>query len=333
MKGVALIGYGYWGKNLSRVISSTPNCRLQAIIDLNKNSLTYAQDAFPEVLCSADISSILYSSQVNVVVVSTPVSTHYEIVKQCLLNGKHVLCEKVLSTDVEQIKELFELAKSQDLLLEVGFTFLHNAIIDYINKAINDNTLGALSYLTFKRTGLGPVRDDVDAINDLAAHDVSILISWFGRPDWVMANAVDLMKNAKADIAFIQVGYLNGLIAHIQVSWATPLKQRVIEIVGSNGMMIFDDVTASDKLKHIKTGMDYQANVKDFASFQLSVKSGDVVIPHINYPEPLRVEFDSFIDKIDKNTNSDDLLYISTATAEVLQAIQNSLHNQKKNYL
>ncbi|MCX6199879.1 MAG: Gfo/Idh/MocA family oxidoreductase [Bacteroidetes bacterium] len=307
---IGLIGCGYWGQNFARIIDNSANCKLFAIADSDAKRIEQIRQQYPHVKTVTDTNELLNSKEIEAVVVATPVSTHFKIVKQALENDKHVLCEKVLSDKIEEIKILQELSRKKELTLLVGFTFLFNSVVRHIKRAIENDELGKMQYLTFKRTGHGLVRHDVDVVNDLASHDISILLYWMGMPEWVSCTTRAILGKGHADMAFMQMGYANGMIASVHVSWVSPLKQRIIEITGDKCMMIFDDVQSSEKLRIIKSDRKYQSLSSDFGSFQLAVKSGDILIPNVNYPEPLINELGIFtkcIRKKEKLPNEFDL--------------------------
>jgi predicted dehydrogenase len=267
---------------------------------------------------------------VDAVIIATPVSSHYLIARKCLLKGKHVLCEKVLSTNLQEIKELKSISETNKIVLEIGFTFLYNSIVERIKKEISKNKLGNIIYLTFKRTGFGPIREDVNAYTDLMSHDLSMCLYWIGIPDWVQAVGINVIQNSVSDVSFVQLGYKNGVIVQMFCSWITPLKQRIVEIVGSNGMIIFDDVNNSEKLKMITPSSSYYKQAMDFGSFQLSLKSGDIVVPNIEYPEPLMTEVQGFINKVKslrKQKEEFDTVEISENVAHILNMIEKSIIN------
>lgn len=319
---VALIGCGYWGKNLARIISEHQYAKLYLLCDTNIEQARALQTIYFDSKVETDYETVLLDSNIDAVIVSTPVSTHYQIVKDALKNGKHVLCEKVLSTSVDEVRALINEAQTNGLALVVGHTFLYNTIVKHIKTAIERGDLGELLYLTFKRTGLGPIRSDVDVISDLAAHDLSILYYWLGKPNSCLATSRNFLTSQKADIAFIHCEYTDGPIVDLQLSWLSPMKQRIIEVVGTKQMMVFDDVSTTEKLKIIKTGRDYQSQVRDFGSFQLSVKDGDIIIPSIPYPEPLREEFDDFIFTIRSKSTSHNTHDAAICVAECIESLK-----------
>lgn len=306
-----------------------------AIIDNTQERRDKALEQYPDCFISKETSEILNISNLSAVVVATPVETHFDIVKTCLENGLHVLCEKVLCSNLEQVYTLVNLSIRQKKILDVDYTFLQNSIVRKIHDVISTEGIGTINYLTFKRTGLGPIRKDVNVIYDLLSHDISILVYWLGIPEWVIATERCILNNEKSDIAFVQAGYNNGIIANFQVSWLNPMKQRIIEVVGEKGMLIFDDTNTLEKLKIINTGSDYLSMVSDFESFQLSLKSGDIIIPNIFYPEPLKEKVNSFLSNITiSNINNHQTIAIIKNNSMVLEAIRlSAVQNSVKIYI
>ncbi len=319
---VALIGYGYWGINIARSILSLPNMKLVSVSDINSERIKMAQNNHADINVYDSYLDQIESDSLDAVIVATPVSTHFEVVKKCLEKDLHVLSEKVLSENKEEIIYLKNIAEKNKKILDVGLTYLHNNIVRYIHEEIKNNSLGEILYITLKRTGLGPIRKDVDVITDLAAHDISILLKWFGKPDWVSSEVIQDYMTGNPDICFIQMGFDN-IIATIHCSWLTPIKQRLIEVVGKSGMIIFDDIGV-EKLKIIKPQKEYYKEVLDFGSAQLKISSGDIIIPNIDYSQPLLNELEAFYDLI-LNQQSSSMPDISISIAEILIAIRQSI--------
>ncbi|MCZ2393661.1 MAG: Gfo/Idh/MocA family oxidoreductase [Chitinophagales bacterium] len=329
---IVLIGYGYWGRNIARIILNHPLCKFLYIIDENKNRRESATQLIEERFVYENIHQLLIDNHnIDATIIATPVSTHYKLTKVCLLHKIPVLCEKVLSNDLEEIKELVHLSIEQKAYLDVDYTFLHNSVVQHIKASIDRDELGRLNYLTFKRTGLGPIREDVNVIYDLIPHDISILYYWLGMPQWVIANSRCVLTQSKADTVFVQIGYQKGLTIQLIASWASPLKQRMIEVVGEKKMFIFDDTSSSEKLKIYSTKSDYHSMATDFASFQLSLKSGDINIPQIDYPEPLNEMITHFLLNLHRKVEKDDSNYdFLINNSIIINAIITSSENKGK---
>lgn len=318
---IVLIGYGYWGKNLARVIDANTGCRLIGIVESDRQRTDLAKLSYPNTALYLSYSDIMNLDDVDAAVIATPAHTHVEITEFFLKNNKHVLCEKYLSADIQNLNRLHDLASQKGLVLMVGYTFLYNDVVREIKQRLDRQDLGEVYYATFKRTGLGPIREDVDVIADLAVHDISIALLWFGMPQWARCTKGCILKKAKADVAFLQMGYSDGLIINIHVSWINPMKQRLVEIVGQKQMLIFDDVSTTEKLRIVNSGKDYFSDINDFGSFQSSIKDGDIIIPNIHHQEPLNNELNHFIRQVTDRHISDSYGAIPFRVAEVLGMI------------
>jgi predicted dehydrogenase len=324
----AIIGCGYWGPNFMRIIMHSESAELKIVCDTDLSKLSSLSLKNPTVYFTPNIDEILHDNEIQAVVVCTPVNTHFQLTEKLLKAGKHVLCEKPLSDKVSHCEILHQLATKNNLTLMVGHVFEYNNVVLYMKKLIDQNELGELRYIQFVRMGLGPIRNDVSVLYDLASHDISLAISFLRQmPLTVIANGADFLQKGIEDVAFIQLEFPNKVLVSISVSWLDPMKQRLLKIVGENKMLLFDDVSVSEKLKIVEAGKNYQTNSGDFGSFQLSIKDGEIVIPNIYHNEPLINELDHFIGCINNNiqplTNA---MYAKNVVA-VLNAAQESIKN------
>ncbi len=275
----AIIGCGYWGPNFMRIIMHSESAELKIVCDTDLSKLSSLSLKNPTVYFTPNIDEILHDNEIQAVVVCTPVNTHFQLTEKLLKAGKHVLCEKPLSDKVSHCEILHQLATKNNLTLMVGHVFEYNNVVLYMKKLIDQNELGELRYIQFVRMGLGPIRNDVSVLYDLASHDISLAISFLRQmPLTVIANGADFLQKGIEDVAFIQLEFPNKVLVSISVSWLDPMKQRLLKIVGENKMLLFDDVSVSEKLKIVEAGKNYQTNSGDFGSFQLSIKDGEIVI-------------------------------------------------------
>lgn len=299
--GIGLIGCGYWGPHFIRVVGENLLSNLIRVCDIDESRVKECRKLFPEVAFTTSINSIINDPQIKAVIISTPVITHFMIARRCLEAGKHVLCEKPLTYKSKEAEELIVLAKRKKLVLMPGHVFEFNSVVKYMQQFIAARKLGKVIYINMFRTGLGPIRNDVNVVYDLASHDVSILSFLLGMtPESVSAFGRSFVSRKHADVAMISFEFPKKIIAMLIVSWMDPIKQRFVRVVGTRSMLLFDDVSTTEKLKIINTGKNYQSLMGDFGSFQLSVKDGDIVIPNIPYPEPLKLEYEHFIDCVIK---------------------------------
>ncbi|MFZ3331804.1 MAG: Gfo/Idh/MocA family oxidoreductase, partial [Candidatus Acidiferrales bacterium] len=220
---VGLIGYGYWGPNYARALTDLPDVNLTLVCDTQEEQLRRAAARFPHIALSQDVSEAMRRNDVDAVIISTPASTHYELTCLALEAGRHVIVEKPLALEIEHCEHLRELADKKGVVLMVAHTFLYNSGIQKLRECVKSSNFGRVYYLHATRTNLGPIRPDVNAVWDLAPHDISIFNYLLGdQPQWVSAIGLRALGNMHEDVAFITLGYANDVIGNIHVSWADP---------------------------------------------------------------------------------------------------------------
>jgi predicted dehydrogenase len=328
--GIAIFGSGYWGINYVRVFHELPAARVVAVCDLSQNRLQEVKQRFPEVEVTSELDHALQLDGVEAAVVCTQAKTHYDIAWRCLAAGKHVLIEKPITTTAVEAEALIRLAKSKSLILMVGHTFLYNSGVRKVKEYINQAQAGQLYYLYARRTNLGPIRQDVNAMWDLAPHDISIFNYLLDRtPEWVSAVGVRALGNQHEDVGFVSLGYPNGLVGHIHVSWADPNKVREVVIVGSKKRIVFDDLNALERVKIYEKGVTPASpEAASFGEFQFTVRDGDIFSPRVEVSEPLKNQCLHFLECVtqDKQPFTDGQTGI--AVVQVMQAIDRSLQHQ-----
>jgi predicted dehydrogenase len=269
---------------------------------------------------------MLRDGDVDAVIVATPTSTHREVVEHCLSSGVHVLVEKPLAGTVADAEALAALQKGTGRVLMVGHTFLFNPAVRAIKGYIEQGLLGDIRYLYFTRTGLGPIRQDVNALWDLAPHDFSMLRYWLGAdPIDLVARGQAYLKPGTEDVVFVTLNYPDRVLASVHVSWLDPVKVRSVTVVGDRKMVVFDDTHATEKLRIYDRGADYQPHEGGFAEFIAAVRDGDIVIPRLEQREPLREQLEHFVDCINTGkrpiASADD----GVAIVKVLERAQHEL--------
>ena len=302
---LAQIGCGYWGPNLLRNFSSLPNCRVKYVVDSSPDRRAFVEANFPRTIAVDEVSKALTDPEVTGVVIATPAGTHFQLGKEALLAGKHIFVEKPLARKVAEVDELGRLAKERDLVVMAGHTFIYNAAVRYVKKLLDSGELGEIRYIYSQRLNLGRIRSDVDALWNFAPHDISIIQYWLGDPEPVAVHRVgmDFIQQGIDDVVFLSVVYPQKVIANIHVSWLDPQKVRKIIVVGSRKMVIYDDV-ADDKIAIYDKGIDKKAVLGQNMDFdnprldQFSYRSGDILMPQVNFTEPLRYEAESFVESI-----------------------------------
>jgi predicted dehydrogenase len=300
--GVAVIGCGHWGPNHVRNFSMHKQARVLYCVDVDRQRLEAIRELYPMVRTVSEIGPVLDDPAVQAVVISTPTATHYELSRQALIAGKHVLCEKPLATTTAQAAELVRLARSTGKVLMVGHVFLFNPGIVKLRELIAANELGRLYYLHATRTNLGPIRQDVDCVWDLATHDIAIANYLLdAEPLEASARASHYLQDGKCDVAFITLLYPGNVLANIHVSWLDPKKVRQLTVVGDKKMVTWDDLSPSSPVAIYDKGVVREPYYKDFGEFQLVTREGDVTIPKVRAEEPLRVQTDYFIGCVRSN--------------------------------
>ena len=300
MKNIAVIGCGHWGPNHIRCFNSLPNSRVVAAVDLDRGALSRISEMFPDVRVGEDYGGILKDPSIDAVVVSTPTRTHYSIVRDALMEGKDVLCEKPLCTTKSEAEELIELSEAHNRALMTGHVFLFNPGILKLKELLDAGELGELHYLSARRTNLGPIRTDVNAAFDLASHDISIFNWVLGSgPEIVSAMGASFLKNDIEDVVFISLRYFGNVFASIQASWLDPRKVRQINLVGSKKMLTWDDLELNSPIAIYDKGANAKQEYRDFGEFlRINMWDGDVVLPKIHFEEPLKAQDRYFLDSI-----------------------------------
>jgi len=295
MVRIGIIGCGYWGINYVRVFSELSDVTVSRVCDTSDERLQKMHQKFPYVFPTKLMDELLADAEVDAVVVATEASSHYEITKACLLSNKHVLVEKPLTTTAEESEELVRLAEEKNLKLMVGHTFLYNPSIRKMKEYLSDDNIGSIYYLKATRTHLGLIRKDVNAIWDLAPHDISIFSFLLdAQPLWVSAVGGNYL-NGRPDVGFLTLGYPQNILGHIHVSWINSNKVREISVVGSNKRIVFDDLNSMESIRVFEKGAAMTGEADSFGEFKLQLRDGDIVSPHINTSEPLKNQCSHFV--------------------------------------
>lgn len=297
---VGVIGCGYWGRHYLRHFSSIPGAVLSAAADPDPECLARARDANPDASCFADHAALLSSNTCDAVVVATEASLHEQIITMALESGHDVLAEKPLSLTVQSADAMVAAAEKNGRMLMVAHTFLFNSGVLKIKEYIDSGVLGDIYYAKARRTHLGPVRDDVSALWDLAPHDISILLYLLGElPTNVQAMGRKMLRSDRHDVAFVNLRFPSNVVAHIHVSWADANKERYLDLVGSNARVVFDDLSVSEPVRLFRRGISVdQSDLGSFGEFKYLLRDGEIVSPNVPVKEPLRVLCGDFLDSV-----------------------------------
>jgi predicted dehydrogenase len=289
-----ILGWGYWGPKIARNLASLSQGAVTMVADMDSYRLASLKAQQPSLRITTRAADV-FESDVDAVVIVTPVNTHYMLAREALLAGKHVLVEKPLTANVSQAEELVALAKQQQRILMVGHTFEYNPGVNELRKLIQNDDLGKIYCIEAERVNLGLFRQDINVIWDLAPHDISILLYILGqKPDH---NTIKVQAHAHIqphihDVAHLDLGFSSGISAHIHVSWLHPNKIRRVTVIGDKRMAVYDDTNQPEMIKVFNKGADVHADPV------VSYRFGEITIPYIDWIEPLRLECEDFANAI-----------------------------------
>lgn len=327
---IGVIGCGYWGVNYVRVFNELPGAVVTHACDVREERLQMVQHRFRDTQTCTCVKAMLDDNDLDAVVVATPATTHFDLVRQCLEHDKHVLVEKPVTTNCEQAASLAALAQDRKLILLVGHTFVFNAGVRTVKHYLDSKEIGQLYYLHATRTNLGPIRNDVNAVWDLASHDVSIFDYLLDmKPEWASAVGAHVLRNCREDVAFITLGYPDGVIGNIHVSWADPNKVRQVVVVGSQMRVVFNDLDAQERVRIFHKGVSVApSEAESFGEFRFQLRDGDIVSPWVESSEPLKNQAAHFLACIHDETSP--LCDGATAcqVVRVMEAIDRSMQQK-----
>ena len=302
---VAQVGVGYWGPNLLRNLVANARVNLKAVVDLAPERRQYVRQHYPAVTTFSDIESVLDDKTIDAVVIATPAASHFYLAMQVLGAGKHVLVEKPMAQTAVEVSKIAEQAADQQKVAMVGHTFLYNPAVRYLKNLIDSGELGEVRYIFSQRLNLGRIRSDVDALWNLAPHDVSIIQYLLGDPEplCVQRQGMSYIQDGIDDVVFLHIEYANRVMAHIHVSWLDPHKIRQMTVVGTRKMVIYDDVADSkiaiyDKGVEPKAVLGEKMDSDKTGVMTFNYRSGDILLPRLNNTEPLKAEIDHWLDCI-----------------------------------
>jgi predicted dehydrogenase len=294
--GIAVVGFGYWGPNVVRNIAERGEFRLMGLCEHDAGRAADFSRRYPGCAVEKDLDALLLDPRVQAVSIATPPRTHYALARRALEAGKHVLIEKPLATTVVHAEELIELAVEVERVLMPGHTFVYSPPVNKVRELIQSGELGHVYFITSSRMNLGLYQPD-GVISDLAPHDLSILLYWLGRPVTHIAVAgQSIFQDGVPETAFITVTFAGGTTANVQISWLAPRKMRQMVVVGSKRMVQYEDTSSDESVRIYDRGLDVSTveAPATFGEYQLTYRSGDIVVPRIDAGEPLGLELADF---------------------------------------
>jgi predicted dehydrogenase len=292
---MGIIGYGYWGPNIVRNFNAVEECQIAAICDQRDESLVRAKRAFPEVGITKNWRSLVSDPDIDAIGVVTPVSTHFELAKAALENGKHIFVEKPFTSNCAQAEKLIEIAERKNLTIMVDHTFIFTGSVRKMKELVDDGTLGSIYYYDSMRINLGLFQHDVNVVWDLAPHDLSIMDYLIGEKPQAVSATGDNHFSEHEYVAYITLFFNNHIIAHINVNWLSPVKVRTTLVGGEKKMVLWNDLDADEKVKVYDKGVKIES-CDGLYDLLVSYRSGDMWAPRVEPTEALKLEAECFVD-------------------------------------
>jgi len=296
MTKVGIIGFGYWGPQLVRNFALQDDAKVVMVSDLREDRLQLAKKLYPYIETTTDHTRLFSSTEVDAVIIATPVRTHHQFGMQALKAGKHVLLEKPLAETADQAAQLVDEAAKRNLILMVDHTFVYTAAVRKIKDVIDSGQLGTLRYYDSVRVNLGIFQPDVNVLWDLSVHDLAIVDYIVqGLPTEVSATGIAHLPGKPENVAYITCFYPSSLLVHIHVNWLSPVKVRQTLIGGDSKMIVYNDLEASEKIRIYDRGVDVPKDRDQIYGALVGYRMGDCVIPSLDQKEALSVEAAHFL--------------------------------------
>ncbi len=328
MFNIAVVGCGYWGPNLVRNFKSLSECDVTVVCDTDSQRLNHMKSLYKDIKTTTNFAAILSDRSIDAVVIATPVRMHYEMARLCLESGKHTFIEKPMVPSVRLAEKLILIAQKKNLILMVGHTFLYSPPVRKIKEIVSQGELGEINYISARRLNLGLFQKDINVAWDLAPHDVSIILYVLEEmPISVNCQGKAHVTPEIEDVTSMTLNFSNGGFATIQSSWLDPNKVRDMTFVGSQKMLLYNDLEPMEKIKIYDKRVEAPPHYDTFAEFHYSYHYGDMYAPYLNHYEPLKVECSHFIDCIRSGAQPESSGYEAIKVISILEAATNSLKN------
>jgi predicted dehydrogenase len=322
---IGVIGYGYWGPNIVRNFFATAACTVKMVADGRPERLKALAKVFPAIQGVPDAEDIITSSAIDAIVIATPVFTHFALAKRALLQGKHVLIEKPMTSSVAEADELIGLAQQKGLTLMADHTFLYTGAVQKMKELIDTEVIGMPLYFDSSRINLGLFQPDINVLWDLAPHDISILTYLINEvPESINARGISHTRNQIENIAYLTVNYSSNFIAHFTCSWSSPVKVRQTLIGGDKKMILYNDLEPSEKVRVYDTGYNHKTD-EDRTHIMVDYRTGDVYIPKLSSREALAGVADDFVQSVIHKKSPLSNALLGRNVVKILEASQESI--------
>jgi predicted dehydrogenase len=305
MLNMSLVGFGYWGPNVAKNLYNHPEINFSYICDKKEDSLEKAKSIYVEqVKYTPDYNVILKDKKVNAVALAVETSAHFELAKQAIEADKHVYIEKPFTSTVAEAMDLKVFAERNRKIIHIDHIMMYHSYIQKIKRLYDSGDIGDVVYFDASRMNLGQIKEDVNAMWDLAIHDLSILDYLF-NPGWPnVINAIGHKSINKSEVTtFLLLKYGN-LIANIKSNWLSPIKERKLIIAGTKKMLVYDDVSTVEKLKIYDSGLISNLDTSDYNTYVIKTRTGDILSPDIKTSDALYNSIDHFIECINTGRQS-----------------------------
>ncbi|MEK6910282.1 MAG: Gfo/Idh/MocA family oxidoreductase [Nanoarchaeota archaeon] len=293
-----LIGYGYWGRNHLATLRDMTD--LETIWVCDSYNQPVSRSLPQNTRFTKDYNEVLSDKSTQAVIIATPTSTHYDLARRALEAGKHVLVEKPLTKSLAEAKELLDLSKIKGNILMVGHTFMYNPAVKFAKDLIDRGEIGALRYIDARRINPGPIRSDVNALEDLGTHDIYLALHLIGSLPSTVSYQGTSFNGQVDDISNLVMKFPGGVLTNVHNNWIHALKDRTFIVGGEKKMIFFDDTAPAHKIRIYNVGVNFQPDEAGMGAFSSAITSGDIVIPKLPFKQPLQEELQHFADCIEK---------------------------------
>ncbi|MEO8200102.1 MAG: Gfo/Idh/MocA family oxidoreductase [Gemmatimonadota bacterium] len=289
---IGVVGAGAWGKNHVRTVAGLAEAELAAVCDMNPEVRDKLARQYPATFVTDSVDEVL--RRVDAVIVATPAKTHADLGIRAVEAGIPTLIEKPFALTVQDAERLAELGERRSVPLLVGHLLEYHPVVERLRSMVQDKTMGELYYLYAQRVNLGQIRPDENALWSFGPHDVSVALFLLGEaPVTVTAQGHSYLQKGIEDIVFLQMTFRSGVMAHVQMSWLDPHKERRLTVVGSKQMAVFDDMASREKLRIYDKGVA-RPEYRSYGE-SLTIREGDIFIPRLANTEPLSAQLQHFI--------------------------------------
>jgi predicted dehydrogenase len=320
---VGVVGMNYWGPNLARNLDRLEGCRLAWVCDRDEAVLERHRATYPASAFTARYEDLLEDGGLDAVVIATPVPTHAALARTALEAGKDVFVEKPLALTGRDATALAALADEAGRVLMVDHLLVYHPAVRKLKELVDGGSLGTVFYLYGNRQNLGIVRPDENALWSLGPHDISVMLHLVGeRPAEVSATGESYLQPGVEDVVFGRIRFPSGILGHLHLSWLDPHKMRRMTVIGSERMVVFDDMETERKVTVYDKGPIPRT---DTYGEYIQVRSGDIHIPKIPAAEPLRIVCQRFVQAVADRAPTPSDGWAGAEVVEVLEAMSESL--------